>query len=353
MKNCNILVNIMLFHALLINALLAQQNITPTQQAQESSDTNEDLNEKAAQIVDLFYALNGDVNKPHKKINHEKGFCAKAEFIPNKKVANSFDIPLLKASKIEVSVRFSLGGGEQSDKSKGRAMALKMHAKNQTTNENQLANKEDFWEIAMTNSRINFATNADEFIEFMQINLGQKQGRLTPQEASIRRAKVPSFVNFAKEIESLGISPSFANNAYHSVHTFFFTKSSGETIPARFSFVPKEGIKYLKPSELDILGDDFLESNFKKQLKSKNIAFNLTLEVAKSSDSISDTATVWTKDKRERITLGTLKINEFSGYECNGEVFMPQVLPQGVLPPRDNIFDVRNMVYALTFGKRQ
>ncbi|MGX2972174.1 catalase [Helicobacter sp. T3_23-1059] len=323
---------------------------------------NENLSDdKAAQkITDLFYALNGDTTKPHKKINHTKGFCASGEFVPNKKETKDFAIPLLhqKSQKngvdsVEAKIRFSLGGDEQNDKTKSRAMAIKMQSKEGSPNS-------DFWEIAMTNSRINFAKNAGEFIEFMQINVEQKQGKITAEEAAKKRQAVQSFVNFAREIGTLGVSPSFANNAYHSVHTFFFKKSSGELVPARFSFVPKSGIKYLNSKELEEVSQDFLESNFKKQLENGGITFSLVLELAKEGDSLSDTASLWAdindngeKIKREKITLGELKINAFSGYECNGEVFMPSVLPEGIEPPKDDMFDVRNMVYANTFSKRQ
>ena len=309
----------------------------------------QNLAQVAEQIADMFYALNGEPNNPHKKINHTKGFCASGEFIPNQKVAKDFAIPLLRDKKIEVKARFSLGGGEQSDKSKSRAMALKMQGENG-----------DLWEIAMTNSRINFAKNVDEFMQFLRINLEQKQGQITPQEAAKKRESVPSFVNFAREIGHLGVSPSFADSAYHSVHTFFFTRSSGELVPARFSFMPKNGVKNLTPKELENLSDDFLESSFKKQLKSGAIKFALTLEIARQEDNLEDITSVWAhidsngeKINREHITLGELKIESFSGYECNEDVFMPSILPSGVQPPRDNIFDVRSMVYAITFGRRQ
>lgn len=323
---------------------------------------NESLSDdKAAQkITDLFYELNGEATKPHKKINHTKGFCASGEFIPNQKATKDFAIPLLRqksqknsAKSVEAKVRFSLGGNEQNDKTKSRAMAIKMQSKEGSQNS-------DFWEIAMTNARINFAKNAREFIEFMQINVEQKQGKITAEEAAKKREGVQSFVNFAREIGTLGVSPSFANNAYHSVHTFFFKQSNGKLVPARFSFVPKSGIKYLNSKELEEAGKDFLESNFKKQLEHSAVSFSLVLEVAQDGDSLSDTTSLWAetndsgeKIKREKITLGELKINAFSGYECNGEVFMPSVLPEGIEPPKDDIFDVRNMVYANTFGKRQ
>lgn len=47
----------------------------------------------AEKIADVFYALNGDTNNPHKKINHAKGFCAIGEFKPAKISPKSFKSP--------------------------------------------------------------------------------------------------------------------------------------------------------------------------------------------------------------------------------------------------------------------
>ncbi len=294
-------------------------------------------------IADYFYALNGDTNKPHKKINHAKGFCASGEFIPDKRASKRFDIPLLENASVPTKVRFSLGGGNenQSDKSKNRSMALKIQSKS------------DSWEIAMTNSRINFAKNAEEFKQFMDLQLQVKNKTMTPEEADIERNKVPSFVNAAKETQSLTITRSYGNNAYHSVHTFNFKeKNKAKSTPARFSFVPKNGVKSLNQSELDSLGDDFLEANFKSDIAKSPIEFTLKLVLPNPKDDLKDTAKVW-EGKHKEIPLGTLKVNKFEGYECNVEVFMPSVLPQGIEPPNDDIFELRNVVYGTTFGRRQ
>lgn len=299
-----------------------------------------DVLDDAQEIVEYFYTLNAEEANPHKKINHAKGFCAIGEFIPNKEVAKDFAIPLLH-NKSEVKVRFSLAGGnlKQSDKSKNRSLALKIQGKN------------DSWEMAMTNARINFATNASEFKQFMRLQVQQKEGKITQDEADKQRAKVRSFANFAKEAQSLPITPSFANSAYHSVHTFGFLQSNGDLLLARFSFIPKAGIKGLSKEELDGLNDEFLESAFKKALSKAPVEFDLTLVVPNKNDKIKDTAQVW-EGARENIVLGTLKVSKFDGYGCNGEVFMPSNLPQGIQAPNDDIFELRNLVYALSASKR-
>lgn len=300
-----------------------------------------DVYDDAQEIAGYFYTLNADKANPHKKINHTKGFCANGEFIPNKEVVKNFDIPILQ-NKSKVKVRFSLAGGDtrQSDKSKNRSLALKVQGKNEG------------WEMAMTNARINFATNANEFKQFMRLQVQQKEGKITQDSANKQKAKTRSFANFAKEIQSLPITPSFANAAYHSVHTFGFKQASGDFLLARFSFVPKSGLKGLSNEELEGLGDDFLESAFKKAVAKSPIEFDFTLIIPNKNDKIKDTALVW-EGQRQEIVLGTLKVNKFDGYGCNSEVFMPSNLPQGVEAPNDDIFELRSLVYAITSSKRQ
>lgn len=294
-------------------------------------------------IADYFYKLGGDKNKPHKKVNHTKGFCASGVFIPNKSAAKQFDIPLLNEASLPTKVRFSLGGGDEhkSDKDKIRSMALKINEGG------------DSWEVVMTNSRINFAKNAEEFKQFMDLQWQVKNKTMTREQADIERAKVPSFVNAAKDTALLSITPSYSNNSYHSVHTFYFKeKGKDKALPARFSFVNKNGDKSLSQSELDKLGDDFLEENFKAEIAKKPIKFELTLIVPNAKDEINNTAKVW-QGKHKEIALGVLSVSKFEGYECNFEVFMPSILPQGIEAPNDDIFVLRNTVYAITFSRRQ
>lgn len=293
-------------------------------------------------IADYFYKLNADPKNPKKKINHSKGFCASGEFIPNETAASRFNIPLL-TQKGEVKARFSLGGGneKQSDNSKVRAMALKIDSNGEQ------------WEMAMTNARVTFSKNATEFIKFFDLQLQQKNKSLTAEQIAAERAKVASFVNFSKEVGSLPITPSFANNAYHSVHAYFFEEKNGKKpLAARFSFVPKSGVLALNEEELKKLGDSFLEKNFKKEVKKAPIEFELELELANAKDDLKNTSALW-MGEHKKIPLGTLKISKFEGYGCNKEVFMPGVLPSGILEPKDDIFELRNSVYAITFGRRQ
>ncbi len=296
----------------------------------------------AESIADLFYELNGDSNDPHKKINHAKGFCAIGEFKPLSNISKAYNIPLLKETNIPTQVRFSLGGGNPnaSDASKTRGLALKING------------QEDSWEIVAINTQINFAKNLEEFSKFFEIRV-PKNGKVDTENLAKVTKETPSFSNYEKYLETIAITPSVANTAYYSVHTFFFEDSkTKKMIPARYKFVPVAGEKGLTKEEAKAMGDNFLESDFQNKVAKKPVEYKMFLILANPEDVIDDTTALWS-GKHKEVEIATLRVKEYAGRDCNGDVFMPFVLPQGVGWPKDPLFETRNAVYGITFGRRQ
>ena len=304
-----------------------------------SAYANETKQYDAEGIADVFYALNGDSKDPHKKINHAKGFCANGEFIPANNITKTLNIPLLKEKSINTLVRYSLGGAMLSDKSKPRGMALKIQG------------QQDEWEIVMLNTEINFAKNPQEFGEFFAMRI-PKDGKVDTAYIAKRTSEVASYKNFEEYMKNIGITSSVANTMYHSIHTFYFKDSKNKLIPARFKFVPANGVAYLKENELQKLRNDFLESDFKEKSKKAPIAYKMILVLANPKDKTDDTTALWSGRHKE-IEVGTLLVKEHRGDVCNGDVFMPSMLPNGVEAPKDPLFDIRNETYGITFGRRQ
>ncbi|GMB95737.1 catalase [Helicobacter sp. NHP22-001] len=294
----------------------------------------------AQKIADLFYQLSGDAKNPHKKINHTKGFCALGVFIPDEKASARLDIPLLDKASIPTEVRYSLSGGNlhASDKSKGRGMALRMG--------------KDDWVMVMTNAPINFAKNPEEFGRYLEIRI-PKNGHVDQEKIKRTTQEVASFRNFAHYMQGVGVTDSVAHTRYYSTHTFYFKdKQTQRFLPARFSFVPVAGVHDLTHAELKRTGNDFLERDFKDRVAKAPIVYNMVLELANKNDPTNDTTKLW-HGKHEEIKVGQLRVQTYKGHGCNGEVFMPSMLPSGVEPPKDPLFELRNEVYSITFSKRQ
>ncbi len=299
-----------------------------------SADTMNDTYD-AEKIADIFYALNGDKADPHKKINHSKGFCTAGEFIPSKSL--SVDVPLLKQGSINAEVRYSLGGAILDDKSKTRGMALR------------LLGKDNQWTMVMLNTEINFAKNPQEFGQFFEMRI-PVNGKVDTKKIAKLTKEVDSYRNFEAYTSKMGISK-LENTPYYSIHTFMFNKN-GKTYPAKFKFIPKDGIKYLSEAELAKLDKDFLVSEFKKYVKNKPIEYDMYLVYANDGDIIDDTTALWQGDHKEEY-VGTLKVEKYLGNDCNKDVFFPSDLPEGIQPPKDPLFDIRNATYGITFGRRQ
>lgn len=296
----------------------------------------------ANRIADIFYALNGDPSDSTKKVNHTKGFCASGEFIPAKGITKVLDINLLKQSIIPTQVRYSSGGGSVkiSDKDKPKGLALKING------------DEDSWEVVMLNTEINFAKDPEEFGKFFEMRI-PKNGKVDQANVAKMLKEVASYRNFVKYLnDHIGVYPSLANVAYHSIHTFYFKNTKGEMIPARFKFVPVDGVKYLSDDDAKGVGDHYLEKQFKEEVKQKPIEYKMMLVLANKGDITNDTTALWS-GKHKEIEVGTLRVKQYDGTGCNIDVYMPITLPKGVGEPNDPLFQVRNETYVNTFSRRQ
>lgn len=291
----------------------------------------------AEAIVDLFYTLNADPKNPHQKINHTNGFCASGAFVPRKNLA--LNIPILGRDSINATIRYSLGGANKSDKTKGRGMAIKM------------ADSSDSWEIVALNTEINFAKNAKEFYDFFAMRV-PKNGKIDSELIARKTREVASFRHYETYLKTLGITPSVAKTAYYAIHTFFIEDKNSTKIPVRFKFEPLEKVEFLSESELEKIGDGFLLKDFQNRLKKGAISYKMIAIRANSNDKIDDTTALWS-GTHEEIELGILRVERQISDKCNIEVFMPSMLPQGIYAPQDALFDIRNEVYAITFGRRQ
>lgn len=291
----------------------------------------------AAAIAEIFTKLNGDPSKPAQKVNHAKGFCASGTFYPNKELQKSLNLPFFKADNIKAQIRYSLGGALMSDKTKPRGMALKLEG-------------DEIWTMVMLATPINFAKDPDEFGQFFDMRL-PVNGKVDKEKIARLMQEVDSYRNFNEYNSKIGITPSVANTPYFSVHTFFFEDTKGASLPARWRFAPKAGVKYMSQSELEAAPNEFLKANLIKELKSSPVSYDMYITLANKDDVINSTTALWHGEHKE-ILAGRLDVRQVDSDECDSWVYFPSELPSSVNPPIDPLFDVRNEAYAITFGAR-
>ncbi|QOR01029.1 catalase [Campylobacter sp. 2014D-0216] len=302
-----------------------------------------DVEYDAQKIADIFYQLNADPKNPKAKVNHAKGFCAMGSFEPAQSINREIDVPLLMQKKLPIQVRYSLGGAFKDDKSKTRGMAIRITSPKDSAS----------WTMVMLNTEINFAKNPKEFGQFFEMRL-PVNGRVDQEKISKMIQEVDSYRNFVAYTDKIGISKSVANTPFFSIHTFYFKQAGSEDyLPARWKLVPSEGVKYLNEMQIKNASSDFLKEDFQNRVKlNQPVEYKMYLVYANQDDITDETTALWSGKHKESL-VGTFKVDALSDEDCNFDVFFPSDIPQGVNPPKDPLFDVRNEAYAITFGNRQ
>ena len=79
--------------------------------------------------------------------------------------------------------------------------------------------------------------------------------------------------------------------------------------------------------------------------------FNVIAQLARPEDQLIDPTEPWPADRAE-VNMGRLVINRVTGQACDGETFLPTVLPAGLAPSADPVLAARAGSYAVSLGRR-
>lgn len=202
----------------------------------------------------------------------------------------------------------------------------------------------------MLSSPINFASTLDEFGRFFQIRL-PKDGKVDQALIDKITNEVPAFKQFNEYRKTVGVTKSFTQTAFHSVHTFWFLLDNGEKVAARWYWQPDKGVNNYSDEEPAAVSDNFLLKNSLADLEEGKAGYTLYLVLANPEDKTDDTTALWQGEHRE-IKLGHLAITSYDGLACDSNVYFPAQIPQGVFPPQDPLFEARNAAYSIKFGQR-
>ena len=88
-----------------------------------------------------------------------------------------------------------------------------------------------------------------------------------------------------------------------------------------------------------------------KRLSSGPFSYELRIQLAGPGDDTSDPTTAWPED-REIVTLGRMTISEFAGTECDGMIFDPGRVIEGIERSDDPILHARSPAYSVSFARR-
>ena len=291
----------------------------------------------------LVDALNGTFGKhPGKRGSHAKGFCAKGDFTPARGVSRFVSSPLFAQSRVDATVRFSIGGGNPgvSDKSRSvRGLSMRLTGGNET------------YDLLLISEPVFFAATPASFVSFLEARVPDPATKKPdPAKVAAHNAKYPDGKNQPALLASHAAPASYAATPYFSTNAFIFESAGGAKQHARIVVESADSTRYLSEEEEKTMPDNFLEAELTQRMTSRPVEFTLYAQLPAQGDSLVDSSQPW--QGSGRVALGTLRVSGLAGQSCDGIVFMPVTLPAGITPSDDPILAARAPAYAISLGRR-
>lgn len=298
----------------------------------------------AERIVNAMEGVFG-VN-PGLRRGHARGFCAAGEFI-----ANGAAAPITKASTLaagarsSVMARFSMAGGNPNAPENApapRGLALSLTAPNGDTHE-----------FALISAPVFNVATPQSFLDFLTVVRPDPVTRQQNQAAISAAAQThPDWVPLAVWLRANPPSASYATAPYFGVHSFLFTNAAGQRQPARWTFEPVAGRLGLTPEERQARGPAFLEAELRTRIATGPLEWRVLLQFPEAGDELNSAVAAWPAERRT-LEVGLLRITALPAAEsCNGHMFNPTLLPDGIEPSEDPILNMRAEAYAVSLTRR-
>jgi catalase len=297
------------------------------------------------QIVDAIHDING--RHEGTRAVHAKGVVCEGTFTPTPAAASLTRAAHMQGDPVRATVRFSNGGGDPGapDSAKdGRGLAVKLYLDD--------GSRTDL--VAITLPRF-FVRTPDDFLEFTRAR------KPDPETGQPDMAKLGAFLEAHPEalpaIQFALTQPapaSYAQLEYHGIHAFKWLGADGEERWVRFSFRPLAGVAGLSDDEVAERSADYLQEEIRERLAREPVEFELEVAIAEEGDDPDDPTEPW-PDARERVTVGTLRVEGLDGTrERDGDVlvFDPTRVTDGIELSADPILRVRPDAYAVSVERR-
>lgn len=300
------------------------------------------MTELAERIVDAMNAIHGV--HPGLRAVHAKGSCVKGTFVATPEAARLCVAPHLQGDETPVTVRFSNGSGKptRADGARDeRGMAVKFHLPDGSTTD-----------IVSLTLPVFFVKTPEVFLEFLEAQ------RPDPATGKPDLDRVGKFIDSHPETQAatmfvmMNESPaSFAGCRFNGIHAFMMTGPDSTKRFVRYSWIPKAEPATLSDGETRALGKNYLHDELERRLASGPIEYELHVQLAEDGDDPTDPTTPW-PDDRDIVTIGHLRLTEFSGRDCEPMIFDPGRLVDGIERSDDPILHARSDAYSVSFARR-
>ena len=297
------------------------------------------------QIVDAIHDING--RHPGMRAVHAKGALCAGTFTATPEAAALTRAGHMQGEPVRATVRFSNGGGDPGtrDSAKdGRGLAVKLYLEE--------GSRTDL--VSITLPRF-FVRNADDFLAFTRAR------KPDPETGQPDMGKLGAFLEGHPEalpaIQYALSQPapaSYAQLEYFGIHAFRWIAADGSERWIRFTFRPRAGVAGLSEEEAKECSPDYLQEEIRARLEREPVEFELEVTIAQDGDDPDDPTEPW-PDERERVVVGTLRIDELdTTREREGDVlvFDPTRVTDGIDLSADPILRIRPEAYAVSVERR-
>jgi catalase len=294
--------------------------------------------------VAMIDALNNTFGKhAGKRASHAKGFCAHGEFLPSPDAARLVDGPLFRAEALAATLRFSVGGGNPgvSDKSRSvRGMAVRV------------SHGERHWDLVLLSEPVFFAATPESFVSFLAARVADPVTKKPdPAKVAAHNARFPDGTRQPALLASHGAPASYATTPYFSNNAFTFKSAAGAMQTARIVVQPLAGTRHLSDEDEIAYPDTFLEEELALRTHAAPVEFDVLAQLPAEGDSLTDPSQPWLG--AGTVKLGRLRVKTVAAPDaCDGLVFVPVNLPDGIGLSDDPILLSRAAAYAVSLKRR-
>lgn len=297
-----------------------------------------------ASIVDALKAVAG--NPPKVRASFAKGWCVRGTYAPSDRAgevtrSQSFTKPS------RVLARFSVGGGNPGVADTNNLVLRGFSFK--------LGDDEHRSDILVESAPVHFARTLDQMLAFFRARIPGPDGKPDMAKVKAFSAANPETLNQANYIAARKLPGSFAGTIYWGVHAFPATNEQGETRFIKFKIVPAGGEITLSEDEAKARPADFLHDDLGKRIATGHVRFNVMVLLDRPGDPTMDVTQRWPdEDDRDEVRLGTIVITGFEPDQaCDGSIFNPANLADGIGHPPDEIFAARRAAYTISLARRR
>jgi catalase len=294
-----------------------------------------------AAIVDALKSVAG--NPPKVRASFAKGRCVRGTYAPSDRAAEiTRSLSFTKPSR--VLARFSVGGGNPgvSDTNNLVLRGFSFRLGDDT-------------DILTETAPVHFARTLDQMLAFLEARIPGADGKPDSEKVRAFSAANPETLNQAKYVAARRLPGSFAGTTYWGVHAFPATNARGETRFIKFKVAPVGGDVSLSEDEARTKSADFLHEDLARRIAAGDVRFNVMALLDRPGDPVMDVTLRWPdEDNREQVRLGTIVITSLEANEaCDGAIFNPVNLADGIGHPPDEIFAARRSSYTISLAKRR